>query len=186
MKISKILISLSLATCLLFGACSKNENTIPNDNASNYSDDNTLKAPDGMKSLYAWPLIDEDTGQIITWIVFGCAWPASNCLPEVVIVGGTTKSSDLLNIVYDDFINKFNSNRVNEFFTTGDYLALFPQLINMPDVVKGLSESSIILHHEVGSEDKFDYYIGLSVGTNYLSNWEGNTKCVFVIDKQSE
>jgi hypothetical protein len=102
----------------------------------------------------------------------------------VIGAGGTTKSSDQLNSVYEVFLNKFNTNHTNEFFTTGDYLTLFPQLINMPDVVEGLSESSIILHHDVGSEDDFDYYIGLPTGTDYLSNWEGDSKCVFVIDNQ--
>jgi PBP1b-binding outer membrane lipoprotein LpoB len=58
MKISKILISVCLAL-LLFAGCSKNENVTPNNNASNYSDDDNLKAPDGLRMLYVIPNMDE-------------------------------------------------------------------------------------------------------------------------------
>ncbi|OQX82270.1 MAG: hypothetical protein B6D64_00885 [Bacteroidetes bacterium 4484_276] len=185
MKTLRIGILLSLAISLLILGCSKEHP----DNINVNSNTSTLKSSD-MEMLYLIYQYD-DWGNYIGVIVLGCWWPPDNCLPTVVITGSapndgsSSSEADPTKTAYDDFICQFQNNNVDEFFASGDYLTLFPELNNMPDVVTGLSNSDIILYHEVG-EDGFDYYIGLSDGTDYSSDWIGNESCVFVIDDQSQ
>lgn len=115
---------------------------------------------------------------------YECDYPASNCLPTTTITPRVAKSFSDLEMVYTDFTSKYKSNKINDFFKKkSDYLALFPALANMPDVVKGLQNSEIILYHSFGTGG-LDYYIGLSKNTNFSSKWFGQQKCVFVIDNQ--
>jgi hypothetical protein len=116
-----------------------------------------------------------------------CDYPTGNCLPTTTIKPKDYKSTSNLRLIYADFISKYNSNRISDFFqNSSDYLALFPALANMPDVVYGLQNSEIVLYHQTSSFDGFDYYIGLKKGTDFSSKWMGDQKCVFVINNQLE
>ena len=138
-----------------------------------------------MRKLYSFYYIN-GLGQGPGQIILGCFWPPMACLPTVTIYANPIDDGSIeVKNTYNNFINAFNNNKINEFFSSGDYLTLFPELIYMPDVIDGLCSSKIILHYDIGSDDGFDYYIGLPDSVNYLSDWQGEQKCVFVIDNQS-
>jgi hypothetical protein len=137
-----------------------------------------MRAPDN-RTLHMWPIRDE-YGNVITWIILGCAWPSWNCLPTVVI---TPEQKTPTNDAYKDFIEKFKSNNLDEFFALGDYISLFPNVANLPEVVREIVASKINFYYEVGT-DGFDYYIGLPKEVDYHSDWTGQEKVVFVIDNQ--
>jgi hypothetical protein len=140
------------------------------------------KAPD-LRTIIMWPLTDA-FGHIIGWNILGCTWPSTNCLPTVVITPPDGDKSPTEE-AYIDFIDKFNRDRIEEFFSEGDYLSLFPSLTNMPDVVKKFVDSDLNLYLEIG-KDGLDYYIGLPIEIDYKSDWRGQEEIVFVIDKQKK
>ena len=136
-----------------------------------------MKAPD-MRMLHLLVLPNDYGG--IDIFILGCAWPSSNCLPTVVI---TPDERTPTNEAYNDFIEKFKSNNLDEFFAVGDYISLFPNVVNLPEVIREIVASEINFYYEVGT-DGFDYYIGLAKEVDYHSDWRGQEKVVFVIDKR--
>jgi len=173
-----------LILSLLAISCNKENILKTNDEtAINNVNKNLKESSNNMRMLYFITIFDE-WGFPIDTIILGCWWPPSFCLPTVVITGNSQECPVPVKNAYDDFINKFTNDSVSSFFNYGDYLTLFPELANMPDVVQGLSNSNIILHKDVGKDDSCDYYIGLPDSINYLSDWHGAQKCVFVIDNK--
>lgn len=173
-----------LVLSLIVISCSKGNIIKTNDETTINNDNKNLKeSSNNMRMLYYWTIFDE-FGSPVDVIILGCWWPPDNCLPTVVISGNSQECPAPTKNAYDDFINKFTNDSVSSFFTNGNYLTLFPELVNMPDVVQGLSNSTIILHKDVGKNDSLDYYIGLPDSVDYLSNWQDLQKCVFVIDNK--
>ena len=115
-------------------------------------------------------------------IVLGCAEPPANCLPTVIITSTQLKSTSNLDIVYNNFIGKFNNGKANEFFKSDDYLLLFPEVNSLPNVLIELQNSDIKLYCQKSKQDGFDYYIGLPKNVDFNSDWKGLEKCVFVVN----
>ncbi|HAO08018.1 MAG TPA: hypothetical protein DCQ50_13790 [Chryseobacterium sp.] len=114
----------------------------------------------------------------------GCAEPATNCLPTVIITPPQKSLNITLKVAHNDFIEKFKNNKVADFFNNGDYLTLFPQITKLPDALDGLRKSNIVLYHKIGATDGLDYYIGLPKDVKFSSDWHGLEKCVFVINNK--
>jgi len=163
-------ISLFIISLLLF-SCKKESDQIATDPTIDNED--TKSSEVQMRTLYwagDYPL--------------GCAEPAGNCLPTVIITP-PQKSLDIsLKSAHNDFIEKFNNNKIADFFNNGDYLTLFPQITKLPEALNGLKKSEIVLYHKVGVNDGFDYYVGLPKNVKFSSDWHGLEKCVFVINNK--
>lgn len=170
MKTIKIIFS-ALVISIFFIAVTFIGCTKEKDNSIAIEQENVFKYVQPMRALY-----QPSPG------VYGCAEPPRNCLPTVIITSAQLKSTSKLDVAYNDFIDKFNKGKVNEFFTSGDYLSLFPQVNSLPNVLNELRNSDIKLYHQKNKQDGLDYYLGLPKNTNFKSDWIGLEKCVFVIN----
>lgn len=183
MKKSSNRIKVLIIACFfvtIISSCNKEKDIISDSQTSAANINPALKQTDAsLRTLYATPCLDP-LGNVVSWIVFGCWWPANNCLPTTYV------SSSSMEKANENFINNFNNNTIDEFFKGGDYLTLFPELKKMTEVVNGLVSSNIILFHEIGKDDGLDYYIGLPKEIKYLSDWKGREKCVLVVDNHKE
>lgn len=154
-------------------SCKKENDSISSEQTINK--ENLITATEPMRTLY-----ENTNGHI----VYGCAEPPGNCLPTVIITPVLKSSNAYLKTTHDDFIEKFKSNKVADFFNNGDYLTLFPQIIKLPEALEGLKKSDIVLYHKIGTNDEYDYYIGLPKSVKFSSDWKGLEKCVFVINNK--
>lgn len=172
------LVAIFLVTLVILNSCNKeSESSITNPNGKIHH--NVLKQST-MRFLTCTPIYGGTPPVIIGWTPLECTPPANNCLPTVTI---TASRSQAFRQAYADFTAQFANNDVTTFFTSGDYLTLFPELWNMSSVVSGLANGDIILHHEIGV-DGLEYYIGLNGSTSYLSDWRGKEQCTFVIENK--
>jgi len=153
----------------IFVGCTK-ENDTPKNKQTNYNMKTSVEPV--MRTLYNNPL------------GVYCEPPALNCLPTVIIIAFPNKDASPLELAYADFIAKFENNNIQDFFKTGDYLTLFPQILILPNVLTELQNSDIILHYQKSEVDGYDYYIGLPKNVTFESDWKGMEKCVFVIHNE--
>lgn len=162
---------LSSLIVLSLNSCKKDSDTNSNDQSTNIVNTKSQDVP--MRTLY-----------MASDIVLGCEIPSKNCLPTVIITPPQKSSNVSLKAAHNDFIEKFKNNKIAEFFNNGDYLTLFPQVIKLPEALDGLKKSEILLYHKIGTNDGFDYYIGLPKDVKFSSDWKGLEKCVFVINNK--
>jgi len=114
-------------------------------------------------------------GEII-WCI--CDSPPYNCLPPVIITPSKSPGAN----AYTQFIQAFTNNDTRKFFSSDASKFLFPNLQLLPDAVLGLQNGEIVLHYIKGTNDNFDYYVGLPKEVDFNSEWDGMEKCVLVID----
>lgn len=176
-----IILSLIISTMISIG-CNKETIEINSDQKS----ERDFKTAQNLRTLYYLPMYDE-YGLFYGFMFLGCLWPSTNCLATVTITVAATDGSEpeveKIEQAYENFTSSFNSDNVDGFFNTNQYEILFPQLSIFPDVLSGLRNAEISLHHDVG-DDGLDYYICLPDSVDFSSDWSGLEKCVFVIDNQ--
>jgi hypothetical protein len=108
-----------------------------------------------------------------------CGYPPANCLPTVIVYSKAESKA------YELFIQAYQSESVNKFFSSKDWVSLFPDLNLLPDALAGLQSGNIILHLIKGTNDNLDYYVGLPKDVSINSKWKGLEKCVLVVDSSS-
>ncbi len=183
MKLFIKFIFLAIAISMMAIGCKKENQEI-----ISVSEINTKLKEAGMRFLYCLYYTDPYTGTQYVLPLF-CAWPPSNCLPTVVIYGNAPEDSNPKQVAiekaFENFTTALENGNVEQFFETDQCITLFPKLREFPDVLSGIVNSKIFIHHDVG-DDGLDYYICLRASVDYLSDWRGQQECVFVIDNQTD
>jgi len=126
-------------------------------------------------------IIEYDIHGRVTFITCDAFWDG-NCLPTVII----TPSDALVAKAYNQFIQAFNNNDTRMFFNSNATKILFPNLQLLPDALRGLQTGDIMLYQIKGTNDNFDYYVGLPKEVDFNSEWKGMEKCVLVVGSSKQ
>lgn len=114
----------------------------------------------GYETYYDYRHVVDHLGYVHVIYDPHCAFPYSGfCLPEVTIVADDKGNGQ--NELAILFMAYYEEGEVGLFFKSEDYLQLFPNLIDFPDIVKGVMEDEIVFFDRYNEHTSTHYYIAL-------------------------